>query len=267
MQMRTFVGSLLALSTLVLTACSGGSAGSTPAPTGSTGESAANQTQNVLRVGIDATFPPNEFKNEKGEMIGFDIDYAKALAAQMGKQLEFVDTAWEGIIPGLQAKRFDVIISSMNITEKRQEQVDFVPYFSAGQIIVVRPENTTIKSPADLAGKVVGVQLGTSSEEAAKKIAGIKDLKTYNAADAFQDLAANRLDAVIVDDVVGLYRQTQAPNAFKVVGEAFDKLPVGIAIRKNEPELQKSLLDAVAALKQNGAYGKISGQWFGRVIE
>lgn len=236
------------------------------APTSAAPNAAPSATK-TLRIGVDSTYPPMEFKNDQGQVIGFDIDFTKALGNKLGWNIEFVDSAWEGIIPGLQSQRFDAIISSMNITDERSKQVDFIPYTSLGQIIVVRPDNTTIKGTADLVGKTVGAQLGTTCEEAARAIPGIKEIKTYNGADAFQDLAAGRLDAIVVDNVVGQYRQTQAPGAFKTVGDVFAKAPVGIAVRKGDNDLKNTLTKAVADIKADGTYGNISKAWFGSIVE
>lgn len=251
---------LLAVTILGLAACAAPSTANGAAP-------AANASAKTIRIGVDSTYPPMEFKNDQGQVVGFDVDFAKALSKKLGWNVEFVDSAWEGIIPGLQSQRFDAIISAMNVTEERSQQVDFIPYMNLGQIIVVRPDNNTIKSTADLAGKVIGAQLGTTCEEAAKKIPGVKEVKTYNGADAFQDLAAGRLDAIVVDNVVGQYRQTQAPGAFKTVGDVFEKAPIGIAVRKGDSDLKNALTKALADIKADGTFGTVSKTWFGTIVE
>lgn len=251
MMKRTLLTAILVL-TLLLTACG------TQAPTQATGAEGR-----VLRVAVDATFPPAEYKDEQGNLVGFDIDYAKALAAALKMDIEFIDSGWEGIIPGLLADRWDLIISSMSITPERAEQVDFVQFTESFQVVLVRPDNATIHGPEDLAGHVVGVQLGTVSEAAAREIAGIAEIKTYNNADAFQDLAAGRVDAVIVEHQVAAYRQSQAPASFKVVGEPFRPLPIGIALRKDEPELKAQLEAGVQTLLDDGTYQRLLAEWYG----
>jgi polar amino acid transport system substrate-binding protein len=219
----------------------------------------------VIKIAVDDTFPPDEFRNDKNELVGFDIDLARAVAKQLGVKAEFVPTAWDGILPGLDAKQYDIIMSSMNITPERKQKVNFVEYLKLGQVVAVKTGNPlNIKSKDDLSGKIVGVQLGTTSETAAKQIKGIKELKTYNGyTDVFNDMALGRLQGVIVAEAVGRYYKTTKPDAFDVIGDTFQSLPVGIAVRKNDDKLQEALQKAVQAVKDNGEYGKISTKWFG----
>jgi polar amino acid transport system substrate-binding protein len=221
--------------------------------------------QGVLKIAVDDTFPPMEYRNDQNKLVGFDIDLANAISKELGVKVEFIPTAWDGILPGLDAKRYDIIMSSMNITDERKQKVDFVEYMKLGQVVAVKSGNPDkIQSKADLSGKTVGVQLGSTSESAAKEIKGIKELKTYNGyTDVFNDLGLGRLQGVIVAEAVGRYYKTTKPDAFDVVGSSFQSLPVGIAVRKGDNELEAALQKAVKTVKDNGAYAEVSKKWFG----
>lgn len=221
-----------------------------------------------ILVGTDDTYPPFEFRDDKNQLIGFDVDLMNEIAKRLGVKAEFVPTAWDGIIPSLEAKKFDAIISGMNITEERQKAVNFSqPYVAAGQVIVVRKDNNTIKKLEDLVGKVVAVQIGTTNEEEAKKIKGIKQVKTFNTfVDAFTDVANKRSDATIADEPVGKYYLTQKPDVFKIVGDAFARAPMGIAVRKEDKELLDAINKALADMKKDGTFATISKKWFGEVM-
>ncbi|WP_035100870.1 basic amino acid ABC transporter substrate-binding protein [Aneurinibacillus terranovensis] len=218
-----------------------------------------------ITIAVDDTFPPMEFRNDKNELVGFDVDLAKAITKQIGVEANFVPTAWDGILPGLDAKKYDVIMSSMNITDERKQKVNFAEYLKLGQIVVVKAGNPKgIKSVQDLKGKVVGVQMGTTSETAVRKIAGIKDIKTYNGyTDAFNDMGLGRLDAIVAAEAVGRYYMKTKPGVYEVVGDTFQSLPVGIAVRKGDKDLLDALNKAVEEVKKNGEYAKVSKQWFG----
>ncbi|WP_047150821.1 basic amino acid ABC transporter substrate-binding protein [Aneurinibacillus tyrosinisolvens] len=218
-----------------------------------------------LTVAIDDTFPPMEYRNDKNELVGFDIDLAKAVAKEIGVEAEFIPSAWDGILPGLDAKKYDMIMSSMNITDERKQKANFSEYLKLGQIVAVKSGNPLgIKSKEDLKGKIVGVQLGATSETAARKIPGVKEIKTYNGyTDAFNDMGLGRLDAIVVAEAVGRYYMKTKPDTFEIVGDTFQSLPVGIAVRKNDADLLKALDTAVQTVKNNGTYGEISTKWFG----
>nr|4ZV1_A Chain A, AncQR [synthetic construct]4ZV2_A Chain A, AncQR [synthetic construct] len=222
----------------------------------------------TLRVGTEATFPPFGFKDENGKLVGFDIDLAKAIAKKLGVKVEFKPMDFDGIIPALQSGKIDVVIAGMTITEERKKQVDFSdPYFEAGQAIVVKKGNDSIKSLEDLKGKKVGVQLGSTSEQHVKKVAkdaGVKVKKFDNFSEAFQELKSGRVDAVVTDNAVALAYVKQNPNAgVKIVGETFSGEPYGIAVRKGNSELLEKINKALEEMKKDGTYDKIYEKWFG----
>lgn len=219
-----------------------------------------------ITFGTDDTYPPFEFRNDKNELVGFDIDLATEIAKRLGVTAEFKPTAWDGIIPSLVGKQYDAIISGMNITEDRLKEVNFSDaYLAAGQVIVVKKDNTTVSGVKDLEGKRIAVQIGTTNEEAARKIKDANVVTFNSFVDAFTDVANGRSLAVIVDEPVGRYYTTLQPDVYKVVGDAFDRAPVGIAIRKEDVELVNAVNKALADMKADGAFAAIAKKWFGDI--
>jgi len=204
------------------------------------------KARGVLRFGTDATYPPFESVDKDGKIVGFDIDVGNEVARRMGLKAEFINTAWDGIFMALNNQKFDVIISSVSITEKRQEAYDFsTPYKDSYQIVVVKKDEKEIKSKADLKGKKVGVQIGTTSEKEAKGVAGVGEVKSYNTfVEPFMELAFGRVEGIIVNGAVANTFISRYPDKFKIVGEPFLYNKQGIVIRKGEKEL-KGAIDRV----------------------
>lgn len=219
-----------------------------------------------IRVAVDTTYPPMEFEANDGKVIGLDVDLARALAKVLKVEAEFVVMPWDGILAGLQSNRYDIIMSSMNITPERSQQVNFVPYLSMGQVFVVKKSGTPVKTEADLKGKTVAVQADTTSynalEEFQKKGIAIKEIKAFKGAtETFSALKSNQADAVITDEAVGHYYAGLDAKTFTVSGTAMKPEPIGIAVRKSDARLQKALTDAVNTIKKNGEYARIYKEW------
>lgn len=220
-----------------------------------------------LRIAVDTTYPPMEFESIEGKIIGLDVDLARAIAQELKVKAEFVVMPWDGILAGLQSNRYDVIMSSMNITPERTAQVNFVPYISMGQVFVVKNTATPVSSEKDLNGRTVAVQVDTTSFTAveAMKKSGIKikEIKTFpGATDTFSALKANQADVIVTDEAVGKYYVGLDPKTFKVSGIAMKPEPIGIAVKKSDAKLFKALEAAVATIKANGTYAKIYKDWF-----
>ncbi|MGE5674706.1 MAG: ABC transporter substrate-binding protein [Mycobacterium leprae] len=225
-----------------------------------------------LTVALEATYPPMESMDKDGKtVVGFDVDFAKALAEKLGVQAEFKTMDFDGLIPGLQAKRFDVIISFMNPDDTRRKQVDFIEYLKMGQVFVSR-KGVNVKTEKDLAGKTVAVQAETTSQSyvedlKAKKIKDIKEIRSFKmATDAFLELKNNRADVVIIDEPVGRYYAALDPATYAVTGQAISPQPVGIAVNKEDKALYAALEKALKDMKSDGTFGKISVQWFGNDV-
>lgn len=219
-----------------------------------------------IRVGSDMTFAPFEFINEQTKAPdGFDIEYMKALGDVMGVDIEFSNVAWDGIIPGLLVGQYDLLIAAMTITEERAKAIDFSdPYFTTGQVIVVRKGTKGIKSTADLRGKIISVQIGTTGQFEAEKIPGIRRIDKYpTIPEAFVALKHGRADASIVDELVALEELRLNPGATEIVGRPFSSESYGIGIKKGRPDLLRRVNQAIATLKANGTYDRLRAKWMG----
>ncbi|MBP2650549.1 MAG: fliY 1 [Firmicutes bacterium] len=227
--------------------------------------------QKKIVVGLDDNFPPMGFRDDKNNIVGFDVDMAKEAAKRLGMEVEFKPIDWNSKEAELSGKRVDVLWNGLTITEKRKENILFTnPYMENRQIIVVAADSA-IKTKADLAGKVVGVQDGSSSIEALEKdettTKSFKELKKFgdNVA-ALMDLKTGRLDAVVVDEIVGRYYIAKKPGEYVILTEYFGSEEYGVGMRKDDKELLAKLQKALDEMKQDGTSAKISQQWFGEDI-
>ena len=212
------------------------------------------KARGMLRIGTDATYPPFQSVNKEGKIVGFEVDMGNELARRMGLKAEFIDTSWDGIFMALNSSKFDVIISSVTILEKRKEAYDFsIPYRDSYRIVVVKKNDMEIKGKADLKGKKVGVQLGTISEKEAKSITGVGEVKSYNTfTEPFMELSFGRIDSIIVDSSVANHFVKMYPDKFKTTGEPFLYSKQGIVIRKGEKELKEAIDKALKGMFDDG---------------
>jgi polar amino acid transport system substrate-binding protein len=231
------------------------------------GQQAAPAGAKVLKVGAETTFPPFEFQDEKTkEYVGFDIDLLKAVAKQMGYEVQLQSMGFDGLIPALEASQIDVVASAMTITDERAKKVAFSkPYYKSGLSIVVKKDNTAIQSFKDLEGKRIAVQIGTTGAEEAKKIKNAKVREFNSTAEAFLELKAGGVDAVVNDLPVNQYYLTQGGSKdAKAVGEVLNAEEYGIAIAKKNKELADKVNKALEEIQKNGEYEKIYVKWFGK---
>ncbi|GKS90119.1 amino acid ABC transporter substrate-binding protein [Acidovorax sp. SUPP2539] len=222
-------------------------------------------------VGLDDNFPPMGFRDEKNELVGFDIDMAREAAKRMGVAVEFKPIDWSAKEAELSGQRVDALWNGLTITPERKQNIAFTaPYMENHQIVVVSAQSP-IKAKADLAGKVVGAQEGSSAVDAVKKedavFKSFKEFKTFgDNVTALMDLSTGRLEAVVVDEVVGRYYVAKKPGAYAVLDEHFGTEDYGVGVRKDDTALQGRLDKALADMKQDGTAGKIATQWFGKNI-
>lgn len=232
------------------------------------GKNSANtNSPKVLKLGAEMTFPPFEFQEEGSkEYVGFDMDLARAVAKQMGYELQIQNIGFDGLIPALEAGNIDIIVSGMSITEERTKKVAFSkPYYKSGLSIVVKADNTSIKTFKDLEGKNIAVQIGTTGAEEAKKIKNAK-VREYNSnSEAYMELKAGGVDAVVNDLPVNEYYLTKSgdKNA-KLLGDIMNAEEYGMAMTKKNTELTEKVNKALDELKKNGEYDKIHMKWFGK---
>lgn len=232
----------------------------------------AASAQEVLKIGTEGAYPPFNNLTADGQLVGFDIDIAKALCDEMKVKCEFVTQDWEGIIPALQAGKFDAIVASMSITKERAEKVDFTNkyYNTPSAIAVAKDSDLKGVTKADLAGKTIGAASATTHFNYASATFTDSTVKGYPSSPEEQaDLAAGRIDA-IEDDIVVLSQWLDSPEGAccKILGTP-DPQPVdifgpgaGIAVRKGEKELLDKLNAAIAAIRANGKYKEINDKYF-----
>jgi cystine transport system substrate-binding protein len=220
----------------------------------------------VLKIALEGTYPPFDSRNSEGQLEGFDVDVAKAVAARLGVKPQFITTEWSGILAGLQAGKFDVIVNQVGITPARKEALDFSkPYtYSAAQLIQRADDKNDYGAPGALQGKRIGVTLGTNFADLAKTLQGV-EVKTYpGAPEKLRDLAAGRND-VSMDDRLMLPYLIKQSNLPLRTGATIKggETQMGIPFRKGNPKFAKALDDALDSLRQDGTLKKISMQWFG----
>ncbi len=221
----------------------------------------------TIKIGTEGTYPPFTFKNDKGELEGFDVEIANEVAKRLGVKAEFVPTEWKAMFAGLDSERFDVIANQVGINDKRKEKYDFsVPYTVSGEQIIVHKDNTSIQSLEDLKGKKVGVTQGSNYEEIAKK-AGAEIHYYKGSNEILADLSAKRLEAALNDRLfVAEYLLKNPDKNVKAAGKTFDNSQMGFAFRKGSPELVAAVDKALKDIQADGTYAKISAKWFGEDV-
>ncbi|NYT23805.1 amino acid ABC transporter substrate-binding protein [Alcaligenaceae bacterium] len=262
--MKKLTGILLASATLLLAACG-------PSNDSKTADAAASAQPRKVVVGLDDNFPPMGFRDEKNQLVGFDIDLAREAAKRLGLDVEFKPIDWSAKEAELNGKRVDVLWNGLTITEERKKHIGFTkPYMANHQIIVVA-DASPIQAKADLAERVVGAQEGSSAVDAIRKEAGVfdsfKELKTFgDNVTALMDLSAGRLDAVVLDEVVGRYLAAKRAGEYRVLEENFGTEDYGVGVRRDDTELLAQLDATLDEMKQDGTAGRIATEWFGSDI-
>lgn len=252
MKLKSIFSVLSVVAILLLAACGG-------ANNGSSGE--------VLKVGTDAAFAPFEYI-DKGEIVGFDVDLLEAIMKEAGLEYELNNIGWDPLFASIQGKELDLAISGITINDERKETYDFsTPYFQSTHMIVFK-EGTDIKSAKDLEGRKVGVQNGTTGQEAVEKIIGANNpniSKYENTAVAFMALANGDVEAVVTDNVVASEYVKNNPDANVEViedSENFESEFYGLMFPKGS-ELKEKVDEALKAIIENGTYAEIYKKWFG----
>jgi len=252
---------LLAMLSVVLVAC--GSDESTG--TGNTdGESTEKET---IIIGIDDKFAPMGFRDENNDIVGFDIDYARAAAEEMGVEVKFQPIDWKTKETELNSGRIDLIWNGYTITDDRKEKVLFTKPYLANSQVIMTLKDSDINAIADLEGKKVGVQALSSALDAinGNDIAGkIAELPEYSDnVLALTDLKTGRTDAVVIDEIVANYYNTLEDGTFKIVEESLAPEEYGVGVKKGNEELLEKLQKALDTLNENGKAAEISEKWFG----
>ncbi len=219
-----------------------------------------------LRIAFDVPYEPFEYRTPEGELTGFEVELAEAMCQEMERECEFVVQAWDGIIPGLLARKYDAIMSSMSITEQRAKRVLFSePYYlTPGAWFAKKDTSVDVTDESAMKGKVVGVQRGTTMDNyVTENMNDIVEIKRYTTADDMAlDLDSDRLDLVFVDYPVG-EEYFLSQDGYKQVGEPV-KLGKGVAVamRKRDKALAKEINKALETLKNDGTYDAIMKRYF-----
>lgn len=218
-----------------------------------------------LRMGTEGAYPPFNQIDPNGKLVGFDLEIGNALCKQMKVECEWVTQDWDGIIPGLLAKKYDTIVASMSITDERKQAVDFTDRYYSNSLRYIAKKGSKL-DVKNLKGKTVGAQRATiAAIYLEDHMKGVVDIKVYDTQEnAYIDLAAGRLDAVLGDMLVNYeWLQSDAGKAFDFFGEAFNRSDeIGIAVRKGEDKLRQQLNAALKAIRDDGTYAKINAKYF-----
>ena len=222
-----------------------------------------NALADKIRIGTEGAYPPFNMIDKNGKPAGFDVDIAKALCEKMGADCTFVTQDWDGIIPGLLARKYVAIVASMSITDERRKAVDFTDRYYSNSLRFIARKGSGI-DPNNLKGKSIGAQRATIAANYAE---GVKDAeaKLYDTQEnAYLDLSSGRIDLLVTDMLPGYdWLQSEQGTGFEFVGENIDiDDKIGIAVRKGDDKLRESLNKAIAAIIADGTYAKINAKYF-----
>lgn len=236
--------------------------------------SAQKEESKKIVVGLDDSFPPMGFKDEKNEIVGFDIDLAKEVAKRLGREVEFKAIDWNSKEAELKSGRVDILWNGLDITDKRKENMLFSePYMDNRQIVfVAKNGKVSVAGETDLAGKTIGSQSGGTTEEYFENKpelkASMKEVKYYpDYINAFMDLENGRLDAVVGDEIIGRYYISKHPDEIQAIDTVIGTVSqFGIAFRKDDQKLRDEVQKVFDEMKADGTVAKISEKWFAKDI-
>ncbi|CAM8656926.1 HisJ ABC-type amino acid transport/signal transduction systems, periplasmic component/domain [Comamonadaceae bacterium] len=226
-----------------------------------------------LKVAIDPTYEPFTFKSADGQPTGFDVDIANALCEQIKRKCEFVEQVWDGMIPGLNAKKYDVIISSMSATDERKQEIDFTDKYYQTPSRIVLKKGTKFTDLASLKGKKIGVLKGSTQEKYALdnlKPVGVV-VNSYEAQDqVYLDIKSGRLDGTVADflEVTGGFLSKPEGAKYEFIGPVLSDVKyfagAAVALRKGEDKLKGELNEAIKAIRTNGTYKTLNDKYFAK---
>jgi len=250
----------------VLAAALAGWLSSAMMPAGAADLLDAAKAHGTLRIAIEGTYPPFNFKDPKtGELTGYDVDVGRLLAARLGLKPEFVTAEWSAILAGLGAGKYDLIVSQVGITARRQQAFDFSQAYtySSPQLIVRKNDPANYTSLNDLKGKRLGAGQGSVFEQQARAVPGI-DVKSYPAApETMQDLAFGRIDAALNDSLMVAYLLKNSRLPIRAGARVGTVERMGVAMRKGNPRFLAAVDKALADARADRSLTKISMKWFG----
>ncbi|WHH61414.1 basic amino acid ABC transporter substrate-binding protein [Petroclostridium sp. X23] len=214
-------------------------------------------------MGTNAEFPPFEYRNDKGEVDGFDAAMAKEIAKELGVELKIEDMAFDSLLNALKSGKIDFVAAGMSVTPDRLQNVDFSEaYYTASQKIIVKKDNADIKGKADLEGKKIGVQEGTTGDLEASKIKDAKLSRFKKGIDAIMDLKNGKVDAVVIDASPAEVFVSKNDD-LKIIEEELTQEEYAIAVRKGDRELLEKINKVIKDLKDSGKYDELVTQYIG----
>ncbi|MBW5449033.1 transporter substrate-binding domain-containing protein [Cohnella sp. CFH 77786] len=218
----------------------------------------------TIRIGTEGTYAPFTFHDKDGKLTGFDVELAEEVAKRLGVKAEFIETKWDGMFAGLDAKRFDVVANEVSIRDDRKKKYDFSnPYIVSKAVLIVHQDNNEIKKLSDLKGKKAGQSLTSNLTDIAKAN-GAEIVQTEGFNQAIELLLSKRIDATVNDGLSFLDFKKQQPDApIKVVDETSDASQSGFLFNKGNPELVEAVNKALDDIKKDGTYLRISEKYFG----
>ena len=271
--MKKFLSVLLAMSLGFAVVGCGTASSNDNSSSEATSEASADSTTtgDKIIVGLDDQFPPMGFRDENNEIVGFDIDLAKAAGEKMGVDVEFQPIDWDSKELELNSGKIDLIWNGFSITDERKETMEFTQPYLDNKMIIIVNEGSDIKTKADLAGKNVGIKAGSSAVDAVEKDDIHNEFSSIPTYDtnvlALSDLEVGRVDAVVADQVVARYYLAQNQDKkFVILDDDFGSEVYGIAAKKGNTELVDKLQTALDELSEDGTSAEISKKWFGEDI-
>lgn len=221
----------------------------------------------VIKIGTEGTYAPYTYHDKSGKLVGFDVDIGHAVAEKLGVKAQFIEGRWDGLIAGVDAKRYDVVINQVGVTKERQAKYDFSkPYIDSKAVLIVRGDNTTIKSFDDLKGRKSAQSLTSNfSKLASSHGADIVPTDGFN--QSLELVLSGRAEATLNDNLSFLDFKKQKPNAnVKVVATEAEGDASAILLRKGQPELVAALNKALDEIKADGTYKTIAVRYFGEDV-
>ena len=216
-------------------------------------------------IALDATWPPMEYVDKNYNIIGFSVDLMNAAAEEGGFTIEFRNTAWDGIFAGLEKNKYDAVCSSVTITEERKKIMDFtIPYLTIGQVVLVKKELNGLNELSMFAGKKVGARMGTSGVYEIKKYSNIIFEPYDELAIAVEDLAQNKIDAVVCDNSLAAFYVIHSPeyrSLLKIVGTPLAEENYGVAVKKGNKEIVDIINDGLRKVKAKGIDKELENKW------
>ena len=225
------------------------------------------KTAGVLRIGTEGTYAPFTFHDNTGALVGFDVEIGREVAERLGVEAEFVEGPWDGLIAGVDANRYDVVINQVGITEERQAKYDFSePYIASKAALVVKGDNADITSFESLAGKKSAQTLTSNYGKLAEQY-GAELVPTEGFDQSIALVLQGRADATINDSLSFYDFKKQQPDAdVKIVATEADADFSGVLLAKGKPELVEAINAALASIKEDGTYAEISEKYFGEDV-